>query len=449
VLFPNGSDDNAMVPSAGPHYVDDSSCCIAISDANTLLATAGNVGKMFIEAAHTHGFRANLEPGKSHFLFAIHGASSTKVKQKVYGSARPVVTIDTRSRGTLDIDILSASKFVGTMHTHLCTLDNEAKYRSDQCTAALCEIRPLVSSRRLLPCAKRLLVVSKAFSRLFYCASSWVSLSQAATCRLATQYMKGLRMATGTLSHAKLVVTNCQVLSKASMPKFDIYACYLRLRYFIRFVLHAPHSLKILVQHEFEVMQKDSWLNQVHEDLHKAGEFFGAMTPTSHPSAAPGDWLCFLISETTIASNMIAKLLEMPVGTSDEADSLQCIFPCRLCSWAGDSMHQLAGHSWARHKVRNPIHAHVPDNLCRNCGMHFHYRLDIIRHLTRNLDCYTSYIDNMPILEHSVIKELDLVLASEDRTVRKSGRSALGMKPQAVRDPQYQLPVWSSRAESV
>jgi hypothetical protein len=193
-----------------------------------------------------------------------------------------------------------------------------------------------------------------------------------------------------THTHTHSVTPNSAVPEKACMRSFASYVSYMRLRHFMRFVNSAPHSSEIFIQYEYEVLGDDSWLVQVHADLQTAAVVFGTMSPFTHPLDCPGEWVQFLISESSIANNMLSKLLELRVEASAHSESAQCIYSCSMCAWACDSQHQLSEHMWARHKVRNPIHAHVTDNLCRNCGTQFHYRIDVIRHLLRSLDCYNS-----------------------------------------------------------
>lgn len=448
ILYPKGISNIDICPESGPTYIDDGVINIFPSSASTLVEDISMAAKLFIDISMQFLFTLNLAKGKSEFIFKFAGKNIASCRARLFSSNSPCIIVSSQSLGSVSICVSSLGKFLGSKFDHHAKMECEISHRTASGLVALKKQHTLFASRKLSSSAKLLLVSSKIFSRIFYCAGIWHHLSDHSQMFIDHSYMASLRVATHSRTHSdpSSRIHNSQVLVRAGKPSAFHYCHFLRLKYFLRIFQYVPEYVRWILHVEFALAKDSSWLSQIHSDLFSLIAEFGAMLPLASPMADPLQWADFILFDNKIILyNAIHNILSLTeYDPSVAISSFPCSVEqtehsCELCCWFGSSRLQLHGHMWAAHRVRNPIHAKLHSNRCPSCNVCFSFRMDIVRHVKRSLHCYNYIMDNVSDIDVDKLGKLNAELACQDKAVRKSGASILG-----PRKPSYFSPTIAS-----
>ena len=220
--------------------------------------------------------------------------------------------------------------------------------------------------------------------------------------------------------------SNDQVIVAANIVHPEMCLRLNRLRYFIRFVCHAPVMLTrfVLVQ----VGSKSCWIELVISDL----EFVwfssdslhsGMANPRSHLqqwinafAEAPVHWKNTF---RRICKGMKGKNCPSPPLSSTASPSPAALTThhCGQCEFSCSTIQQLYSHKFNLHGYVNPIRLRMKSSICVACNVQFHSRGRLLRHLTNRPaknKCVSSYDDISPIsLEE--LKEIEKSTPKVDR----------------------------------
>jgi hypothetical protein len=266
------------------------------------------------------------------------------------------------------------------------------------------------------------------FSRLFSNTHTWAP-KKSELKTLNGAYMRVIRRIAGEMRFTDVNLTDGEVRAKVGQPSVDCVLLRARLQYVGRLVVQTPAAVS-----PFLAFRKDGkslkWVAQVHHDFRvlldespKATSFLPSIDRLVEWPAwiiANRDKWKKLVSETFF----VASILDRVAGEGLAPGTI-APFRCQLCepAVAFRSTVGLAQHSRIKHNVRCEWRQFADkDGKCAACGMVFHTRLRLLRHIlcVRRPKCLDWLKVHGTPLSAERVAELD----EEDKVLRRAAQRA-------------------------
>ena len=340
------------------------------------------------EAFRSRGLRVNFKRAKTEAIPTCCGDGARQARKELLVQPTPGVTIgDDEQKDFLRYQ--GRYKHLGTQHETGGGLGQEISYRIGCAWSAFRSLRPILC-RRSLPVQTRLILLrSLIFSKLFYGAGSWHSLSKQQGKKLSTCYMNLIRQTVGQAfcrKSGKKVWTDSFLLQHYSLPDVRTVLGEMRLLYARRVWTHGGIQLRELLLHESQV-RGDSWLHGLDDDLYwlinVQGNSWGD-TPDNIRSNWLTDrigWKSFVknatkrhILQESIAERLLhrTRFAEGPIGGA---------FACE-CGASFLTLRGLQTHRHKKHSIHSPEYELCGGTICPVCLHQFWTRGRLSQHLS-------------------------------------------------------------------
>jgi Zinc finger, C2H2 type. len=175
-----------------------------------------------------------------------------------------------------------------------------------------------------------------------------------------------------------------------------------RLKYFVRFLAHAPLELQALAAVDYNSGNL-GWAALILEDLfavYTASPHLQALLPP--PSFYSEEWREFLLTNSNVFVKELCKLDYVPIDSNTPSQTCDFLwdnsagtvdvhgayFPCRDCGKVFKSQAALHGHTSKVHAFKSPIRRYAYSTHCAACLLEFSIRPRLLRHLARKKNNY-------------------------------------------------------------
>ena len=403
-------------------FVDDSAFKIVSKTPLGVVNKATTLTQIVVKQFRKRGLRLNFKLGKSELLVKLRGEGRALAEHSLFSSGTSTLPIATEV-GMVDLRLSKCYKHMGGV-THIDgSMGDEIALRTGSTYKSFNPVRKTVFSNNSLPHEDRHhLADALLFSRLFYNSATWESLRPSNKNRLYHCYFTVFRVIHNMINVKSDLerphFSNDQVIVAANIMHPEVCLTLNRLRFFIRFICHAPIALTRFVLCQFE--SSHSWIELVLRDL----EFVWNSTESVYTSMANPrvdfqGWIDAMCSHPTHWKNTFRKaclsfrgkicLRSQATDSSTAAAVPLGVLTCDKCSFACFSVQQLASHSFDVHDYVNPLRLRIQTPLCLHCGTDFHSRRRLFRHLSRRPTknkCANAYESLCPMTKDE-LKELD------------------------------------------
>ena len=253
-------------------------------------------------------------------------------------------------------------------------------------------------------------------------------------------YMRALRRVAGLMRFGSdNNVSDHHVRSLLVVPSIDCLLMRRRLMFVARIGIHRFVALNSLLK-QSSASKQLRWVSLVAQDLKfvydtyasEICELYGLQTIEA-PSFAPMQGLEFMSDakwHTLVAKVFfIESCLDVHGTVTSPAHNFvchECVASKVLGKTSFATAKALQSHQRVKHGTRNNICMYIGDTAtCPSCKTVFSSRLSVVSHLSdsRRPKCRDAVLANCPILEPSVVAELNAQLTNMRRVARQCGRS--------------------------
>ena len=328
--------------------------------------------------------------------------------------------------GTIQVRCVKFYKHMGGINHVSGAMGDEIGLRTASTYRAFNPIKKKVFANSSLPIDDRhMLAQALLFSRLFFNSATWEVMKPLAKGKLPHCYFMVFRVIHSMVNVKddidRPTYSNDQVIVAANIVHPEVCMLLSRLRYFIRFICHAPVSLTrfVLVQVGF----KYCWIELVILDL----EFVWLLSESLHTSMANPrthlqEWINAFSEAPVHWKNTLRRICKGLKGKtrltpSPAATVSLASHTCDQCDFACASIQQLYSHKFDLHGYVNPIRLRMKSSVCIACNIQFHSRARLFRHLTNRPaknKCAASYHGIAP-MSIEELKELEKSIPKVDK----------------------------------
>ena len=398
-------DGEADLPMMDDTYADDTILFIADKQPTEVPKKAAAITAIAVQVYGKHGLRLNFKENKSEVMLNLSGHGAKEAYRSLAIDDDGNIDVFMPS-GPIAVRVIVAYRHMGGQLNTRGDMGPEAKARAGAATGVIRPVKKKVFGNTDIKIDVRLsLAKSLSFSRLLYNAGTWDTLSPAAARLIRRSYMQTLRTV-ARMHNTKTDdahTTDLQVLASLEEPQVEVVMMVHRLRYLVRLIRYGPPALirVVMSQHTWT----KSWVRKVIADL---AEFQNKTTNYQHmpsPSTDPDIWFNDIYDNPVAYKNAFVRFQKKWSGKAFifedvEGDkvAVDSVFACTECSAHFDSEQKLLSHKYKKHNYRNPLHYKISGTSCVRCGVDYHTRQRLYRHVSRRLEknaCAKHYAEQI------------------------------------------------------
>ena len=408
IALPNSSVDSSIYDT-GTSYVDDCLFYLMMKCALQLIRDTSTLIAIVIDVFATFGLKLNFKIGKSNVMIKVVGRGSKSIMNEYFGG-KQTLTVISRAIGLVEVFVCKHYKHVGSMITVDNNMNPEATYRVAAADCAYYKAAPFLKSKNLNIKSKVYSTATLVFSCLFYNAASVHAYSKISYEKIRCRYYRYVRTAHNACNDKDSHITDAEVINKYNVYTLEAYLMKLRIKYFIRFTVRAPLTLRLQVAIEHDRSPTNSWISLIMRDFDSIRLFFSDM-PSCNETIP---FITYILDNTKDILNIVNKhLYHLPVidkvrstmhdGVKDE------LFTCNICGDQVYGSHALGSHKWKIHRIKNEIRRHCDGSVCYCCLVDFRTRQNLIHHYYRSKKCKAWVLVKIPPLstEQQTILDAD------------------------------------------
>lgn len=324
---------------------------------------------------------------------------------------------------------------MGSIRNETCSYGQEIKMRVNACRSARKEIGALTNSKHLSSNPKLHLVKAFGFSRLFYNVASIPFWPKGSLKVFSQAYCASMRAALLKRDDDGACVksSHADLFKKLKIFSFDTHWRAHRLRYFCRFVLHAPCLLRHLVEYESSLGNKLTWSSIVVDDLKWLLSYQDCLSHLGDPSEPDSCWFDFIFNESNrfracIAKACKASILRPCIPHEPIADVVELppgSFVCAECDGSFQTIQELSAHCFCKHQVKAPLREEISDIVCCGCLKDLHTRTKVHHHVAYRSPRCRSLYDNFPVISNELYDQMELAEGNKVKALKRDGISIL------------------------
>eukprot|EP00438_Fugacium_kawagutii_P033790 Skav218504 [mRNA] locus=scaffold3758:237968:241249:+ [translate_table: standard] len=388
-------------------WVDDVAIFLEHDNPAVLLQILTKAAESIRYRCAERGFVINLAKGKTEALVRLEGRGSQRVHQMMVAGETDCLKLGSGEQ----VRFLPTT----TLYTHLgirqsasMSMEPEIAYRLGHAASALQECLPLAKHRWLGLEDRLHLVRSLVFSKLFFGAEVWQSLSEVQLQRLQAFVVRAYRHVLHSRNFRQGAhSTDAQVWARLEAPDALDLIRAARLRHLRHVLLHGPALLLALLRTQVDG-KVASWFSLVREDMLWMQGFVPCLASLGDPSLQWDRWCAFIVApqngwqgkcKRAVRLSAQARvglaqqsLLEAACDKSDglgvgrqlegQAPEPAVRHACPTCHKSFASGTALAAHQTLQHGTTASVRAWMPDPLvCGACLKRFGATQKLRQHL--------------------------------------------------------------------
>ena len=264
----DAAESEALPPTL---WADDVALCLQADTSEVLVEAVRACVSATQRMCRKHGLLLNFSKGKSEVLLKLHGPQSAAIGRRLHFDEAGQLAFASHKCGraeTAYINITPAYKHLGGFACAAGHFRAEVRHRIGRASQALKDVRKVLVNRHISLQGRLNILKSCVFSVLFFGSETWLGVTAKQLRSPQAVCMRGYRTiaAAWNNSNEGRHVTDAEVLRTLEQPSAEIIIRVNRLRYWRRFLQHAPNQLQQLVIDEDKHL-KQSWLELVKHDL--------------------------------------------------------------------------------------------------------------------------------------------------------------------------------------
>ena len=334
-----------------------------------------------------------------------------------------------RAFGLCSIFVSSSYVHVGSVHADSNSILPEAKHRASSATAALKEVHVIIKSCKVDCKTRCSLVRSLATSRLSVNIAVIGYWQITATRVFDACYYRCFRSVFLSRDKDGKIdpCSNSSIRAKHGIISPSAFQSSWRLRYFTRFLSHAPSLLISLVSLEYEC-SKTSWLSLIMDDFRWMQSKCPLLLDFPDPGCELNPWISFvkdMHSEFRKQLLIACDASCFEVVSKPESTSPLKELACSTCGHKFSNVQELGAHIFSQHGVKSGMRLKSYNTVCSVCCKDFRSRTRLHNHLAyRALFCGFHYASKCDI-PMDLFKELEAEEHLRLKPFLAAGRSKL------------------------
>ena len=413
-------------------YVDDDAIVVVADNPADLLPRARRAAEVVCRVYRRFRFRLNFSKGKSEAIFAFRGKDSKRHRVEM-AAAGAVVRCMVEGE-EVAIRVVHRYVHLGTVVNCTGAVDMEIANRVGIAKGALVELRRVFKME--LPISTNLLCIRLyVFSKLFYGAAAWPTLSKRNLTKVRTVYLQAHRLAVNHgYDGCKPSMSNEALVAKYEVAPVEVVLACMRLRFYSKLVVNASEAMRTVLSALVEVPSSYSFA--LVADFVQL-RLFSKLQGMPCFTADPHKWADMCDAYGAEFRSIVALWAKSKCGKSCPVDvpSSLDVLPvvarsdpflphrCLDCPLGFASVQALGQHRRRAHGFMNPIRRSIWGSKCPVCEVQFHTRPRLLQHLSYDsASCKAIFLDGEPVvLPLELVLQLDAADAAKSRANRRAG----------------------------